>query len=322
MAAGVQLGDRRRPGPLRRYWGEQSSIDRVELKVIPDSQTRVSALRAGEVDLLGGTYLAPITPVEAKELQSADGIQLLVGEPDTTVVLSFNPDGPLADRAVRVAVARAIDREALTPALYGDLGQPADTLFPPSIPDSPASRSTPGSTPTRPQRRGPPPQLLLGAPTPAPRSSRPAGSSRATGGPQAASRSSWNCSLRRLRSMAGRTHASPLRRSRSRSRRWASALITPGGRSRSRSCHAKQPAGVGQARNRTPRAVERTVPFGLLCLSLAIVWYAQAGHSPEVVAERRRRAPWHACKANPSVADMFAVLRRGADRRRISPTTP
>jgi hypothetical protein len=34
---------------------------------------------------------------------------------------------------------------------------------------------------------------------------------------------------------------------------------------------SRQDAGVGQARNRTPRAVERTVPFGLVCFSLAVV---------------------------------------------------
>ncbi|MGH8932816.1 MAG: ABC transporter substrate-binding protein, partial [Egibacteraceae bacterium] len=117
------------------YWGDQSSIERAELEVIPDSQTRLSALRAGEVDLIGGTSLAPITPVEARQLQTGD-IQLLVGEPDTTVMLAFNPDGPLADPAVRVAVAQALDREALTRALFGEFGQPADTLFPPSIPYS------------------------------------------------------------------------------------------------------------------------------------------------------------------------------------------
>jgi hypothetical protein len=54
---------------------------------------------------------------------------------------------------------------------------------------------------------------------------------------------------------------------------------------------AKQTAGVGQARNRTRRAVERTVPFGFFCLDLVIVWYATCGHSPDVVTERRRRAP-------------------------------
>jgi hypothetical protein len=61
----------------------------------------------------------------------------------------------------------------------------------------------------------------------------------------------------------------------------------------------KQTAGVAQARNRVPEAVERTVPFGFCCLSLAILWYAIAGHTPEVVAQRRRRAPWYASKKNP-----------------------
>jgi DDE superfamily endonuclease len=72
----------------------------------------------------------------------------------------------------------------------------------------------------------------------------------------------------------------------------------------------RQDAGVGQARNRVRLAVERTVPFGLVCYSLAIVWYAQHGHSPAEVAAHRARAPWYQTKAAPSVADMLAKLRR------------
>src|SRR6266542_409415 len=41
---------------------------------------------------------------------------------------------------------------------------------------------------------------------------------------------------------------------------------------------ARHLAGVGQARTRTQRSVERLVPFGLVCMSLAIVWYAHHGH--------------------------------------------
>ncbi len=36
--------------------------------------------------------------------------------------------------------------------------------------------------------------------------------------------------------------------------------------------------GVGEARNRVRKAVERTVPFGLFCHSILIVWYARHGH--------------------------------------------
>src|SRR3954449_367538 len=43
---------------------------------------------------------------------------------------------------------------------------------------------------------------------------------------------------------------------------------------------ARQIVGVGEARNRTRRAVERTVPFGLICFSVVTLWYALHGHAP------------------------------------------
>jgi uncharacterized membrane protein (UPF0136 family) len=43
---------------------------------------------------------------------------------------------------------------------------------------------------------------------------------------------------------------------------------------------ARQVIGVGEARNRLRRAVERTVPFELTCLSVVTVWYALHGHAP------------------------------------------
>jgi hypothetical protein len=69
-------------------------------------------------------------------------------------------------------------------------------------------------------------------------------------------------------------------------------------------------AGVGQARTRTQRSVERLVPFGLCCLSLAIVWYARHGQPAHDLAAHRARAPWYRTKRTVSVADMLAALRR------------
>ena len=73
---------------------------------------------------------------------------------------------------------------------------------------------------------------------------------------------------------------------------------------------AKQVLGCGQARNRVPAAVERTVPFQLACQAIAILWYATAGHDPSDVEDRRASAPWYASKGEPSTADMTAKLRR------------
>ena len=53
---------------------------------------------------------------------------------------------------------------------------------------------------------------------------------------------------------------------------------------------ARQIVGVGEARNRTRRAVERTVPFGLICFSVVTLWYALHGHAPDDVTSRRARA--------------------------------
>lgn len=73
---------------------------------------------------------------------------------------------------------------------------------------------------------------------------------------------------------------------------------------------ATQIFGVGQARNRTADAVRRTVPFGLFCQTLTVLWYARPGHHPDDVTDHRARAPWYITKSQPSVADMLAKLRR------------
>ena len=56
--------------------------------------------------------------------------------------------------------------------------------------------------------------------------------------------------------------------------------------------------------------MQRTVPFGLVVNTLAICWYATAGHDPNDVQAARALAPWYRQKAQPSVLDMFAKLRR------------
>lgn len=88
---------------------------------------------------------------------------------------------------------------------------------------------------------------------------------------------------------------------------------------------AKQTIGVGQARNRVPRAVERTVPFGLIVGSLAVCWYATAGHHPHDVESARELAPWYRNKTQPSVLDMLTKLRRviiATQFRRTHPEPP
>jgi hypothetical protein len=73
---------------------------------------------------------------------------------------------------------------------------------------------------------------------------------------------------------------------------------------------AKQLFGAGQARNRTARAVERTIPFEIACQAAAVTWYATAAPGPASLEERRRISPRYTTKPEPSTSDMTALLRR------------
>jgi hypothetical protein len=85
---------------------------------------------------------------------------------------------------------------------------------------------------------------------------------------------------------------------------------------------AKQEFGTGQARNRTANAVRRTIPFQLACQSLAVLWYATAGHDPAGARDRRAAAPWYTTKTQPATADMTAELRRVLIAARFKASRP
>ena len=81
---------------------------------------------------------------------------------------------------------------------------------------------------------------------------------------------------------------------------------------------ARNILGAGEARNRTRRAVERTVPFALLTSTLIITWYARHGHHRAGITARRHAQPWYHAKAEPAFEDMLTQLRRVLITARIS----
>jgi hypothetical protein len=81
---------------------------------------------------------------------------------------------------------------------------------------------------------------------------------------------------------------------------------------------ARNILGAGEARNRAPRAVERTVPFALLVHTLIIIWYTRHGHDPAIITARRHNQPWYHAKTQPAFEDMLTQLRRTLITARIS----
>lgn len=85
---------------------------------------------------------------------------------------------------------------------------------------------------------------------------------------------------------------------------------------------ARHVLGAGEARTRTRRAVERTVPFALLVHTLVVIWYARHGYHPADIDARRQAEPWYPGKAEPAFEDMLTKLRRVLICARISGGSP
>ncbi len=73
---------------------------------------------------------------------------------------------------------------------------------------------------------------------------------------------------------------------------------------------SKDHLGAGDAQNRGQKAVERTVPFAMLNLTILTLWYHHAGNATGDIAARRVIARWYRHKRHISVTDMLAAFRR------------
>ena len=91
----------------------------VTLKVLPDEQSRVAALRSGEID--GATLSADV----ARTLENDETLQILEGLTSAPRVIQFNTteDVPWRDVRVRQAINLAIDRQEIIDNVYGGRAQ-------------------------------------------------------------------------------------------------------------------------------------------------------------------------------------------------------
>lgn len=68
--------------------------------------------------------------------------------------------------------------------------------------------------------------------------------------------------------------------------------------------------GAGDAANRLRLAVQRSVPFAMLGLTILVLWYAGHGTPDTDLAAARTRAPWNRKKTHVSTDDMLIAFRR------------
>ncbi|MCA9859943.1 MAG: ABC transporter substrate-binding protein [Thermomicrobiales bacterium] len=99
------------------FWGDGiPCINKLTLKTLTEEQTRVAALRSGEID--GGTFTADTVMT----LEGDDSLTILEGLVSIPNVIQFqtaDADVPWRDARVRQAINKVIDRELIRQNVFG-----------------------------------------------------------------------------------------------------------------------------------------------------------------------------------------------------------
>ncbi len=123
------------------YWGDKPQWSEVDLKPIKSAPSRVAALLAGDVDMIDGV---PTTDIET--LKKRDDLTLSQGSSNRVIYLhmdQFREDSPhvtardggkiknpLLDKRVRLAISKAINRDAIVARVMEGVAIPAGQLLP------------------------------------------------------------------------------------------------------------------------------------------------------------------------------------------------
>ncbi|MGH3665555.1 MAG: ABC transporter substrate-binding protein [Egibacteraceae bacterium] len=112
------------------YWGDApGNIGTLIFRPIADNAARLQALQTGEIQ---GYDL--VEPQDFETIQSDENLQLLERPAFNVGYIGFaQQNEPLQDKAVREAVAHAINRQEIVEAFYAGQGEVAHEFMPPEL---------------------------------------------------------------------------------------------------------------------------------------------------------------------------------------------
>ncbi|HEJ83982.1 MAG TPA: ABC transporter substrate-binding protein [Desulfobacteraceae bacterium] len=98
-----------------KYWGEKPQVAAARFVFAKEDTTRVAMLKAGEADIIMSTPYPLVKDIENAGFKT---VRLPTHPPCSVQFHNNNPDVPWYDRRVRLAVAYAIDQEAIVKDLF------------------------------------------------------------------------------------------------------------------------------------------------------------------------------------------------------------
>ena len=112
-----------------KYWGPKPKIRKVTVLIIKDSSARVAAIQSGRVDF------APDVPIrEVDRLNRSAAMSGRIFPISRVILLQIRSDQAFSDRNVRLAAHHAIDKKAISQALYAGKAVPLSVVAPPGTP--------------------------------------------------------------------------------------------------------------------------------------------------------------------------------------------
>ena len=111
------------------YAGEKAKADAVDIKIIPDVNTAYTEVQAGGLDILD-----TIPPEVIATAPDEFGDRFIERSSSTFTYMGFPTYDPrFDDRKVRQAFSMAIDREAITEAIFNGTREPAKSVISPVV---------------------------------------------------------------------------------------------------------------------------------------------------------------------------------------------
>ena len=110
------------------YWGQVASVKFVTQRLVAEPFTRYAMLERGEADIIMG-----ITGPLLENIKSSDKLNTVSTRYSGTSIIGFNrqTNPEYKDVRVRMAVAHAIDRQAIADTILGGVCEPASHIFTP-----------------------------------------------------------------------------------------------------------------------------------------------------------------------------------------------
>jgi peptide/nickel transport system substrate-binding protein len=110
------------------WWGGKVALDEVDFRILPDANSAVAELKAGDVDL------GLLQPQQIATLKEGGGVKIsAVEQPSVYYVSLLNNKAPFQDVRVRRAFNYAVDKQGIIKAVVNGYATPATGMIAPSV---------------------------------------------------------------------------------------------------------------------------------------------------------------------------------------------